>query len=138
MSIADLFENGIQKQHQGHFRNLVLIAKADGELADSEAQLLKKIGAQLGLTESNIQAIRAQPENYPVIPPVSYRERFEQMVNLIQMVQADGRVAPSEIGLLEKIAMGIGYKGLDEVDVDRILKLIKDGETTESIVKQLA
>ena len=39
--------------------------------------------------------------------------------------------------LLEKVAVGIGYKDLDDVDVESILALIKRGEDTEVIIDEL-
>lgn len=137
MSIADLFENGERKQDKGHFRNLVMIAKADGIIKDSEKNLLEELGMELGLSKEQIEEIKSNPDNFAINPPVSRVERFEQMVNLILMVHVDGEVADSEMKLLEKVAVGIGYKDLDEVDVESILALIKRGEETEVIIEEL-
>ena len=52
MSIAELYETGEQKQHKGHFRNLVMVAKADGVIDENEMALLKKIARQIGISIS--------------------------------------------------------------------------------------
>lgn len=137
MSLVDLFEHGERKQDKGHFRNLVMIANADGELSEKEDELLKEIGSELGLTTEQIEAIKADPMDYAMNPPSDKTERFEQMVNLIQMVQADGKVDDAELVVLERIAVGIGYDDLDEVDVESILALIVRGEDTEVIIEEL-
>lgn len=137
MSIAELFENGERKQDKGHFRNLVMIAEADGVVADSEKELLDELGRKLGLTEEQISDIKKNPENYRITPPVSRTERFEQMIELIQMVQIDGKVDDAEMNLLERVAVGIGYKDLDDVDVESILALIVRGEDTDVIITEL-
>jgi uncharacterized tellurite resistance protein B-like protein len=137
MSIVNLFEHGERKQDKGHFRNLVLLAKSDNEVAEAEDKLLDAIGQELGLTVEQIEDIKENPENYPINPPSDKTERFEQMVNLIQMVQADGKVEEAELRILEKIAVAIGYNDLDDVDVESILALIVRGEDLDVIIDEL-
>jgi uncharacterized tellurite resistance protein B-like protein len=137
MSIAELFEDGERRQDKSHFRNLVMIAKADGEISEEESALLDDIGQHLGLTNVVMKNIIKNPENYKINPPISRVERFEQIVNLVQMVQADGKVDDAEMAILERIAVGIGYKDLDDVDVESILALIVRGEDTEVIIEEL-
>lgn len=137
MSIAAYYQDGERKQDKGHFRNLVMIAKADGVISEKEDLLLKDIGSHLGLTNEELASIRKNPERYPISPPSDRFERFEQIVNLLQMVEADGVIDDAEMELLEKIAIGIGYKSLDDVDVESILALIIRGEDVEVIIEEL-
>lgn len=116
---------------------MVMIANSDGQVTPLEAELLQKIGKELGLSESQITDIQLNPEKYPVNPPSDRAERFEQIVQLIQMVQIDGKVSDEELDVLEKVAVSIGYKDIDEVDVESILALIMRGEDTEVIVTEL-
>ena len=44
MSIEKLFETGERMQDRSHFRNMVLIAKADGVISEQEVALLHKMG----------------------------------------------------------------------------------------------
>ncbi|MBD3638796.1 MAG: hypothetical protein HUJ25_15690 [Crocinitomicaceae bacterium] len=137
MSISELFEHGERKQDKGHYRNLLLIANSDGELSSLEEHLLQDIGRDLGLTNEQLADIRNNPDKYPVTPPASRTERFEQMVNLIQMVQADGKVEPAEMKVLERVAIAIGYNDIEEVDVESVVALIVRGEDTEVIIEEL-
>ena len=137
MSIADIFETGERKQDKGHFRNMVMIADSDGIVSPVEEQLLQDIGQQLSLSSDQIEDIKKNPEKYPVTPPNDKVERFEQMVQLIQMVQADGKVSEEETKVLEKVAVAIGYSDLDEVDVESILALIVRGEDVDTIIEEL-
>jgi len=98
---------------------------------------LKDIGSHLGLTEEELTSIRRNPENYPISPPADRFERFEQIVNLLQMAEADGVVDDKEMEVLERIAIGIGYKSLEDVDVESILALIIRGEDVEVIIEEL-
>ncbi|MBK6526600.1 MAG: hypothetical protein IPG07_14280 [Crocinitomicaceae bacterium] len=69
--------------------------------------------------------------------PYNREERFEQMINLIQMAQIDGNISDKEMKVLEHVAVGIGFKSLDDVDVESILALIGRGEGTDGIMDEL-
>lgn len=137
MSIAEIFESGERKQDRSHFRNMVMIAKSDGVISPEERELLFTIGKEISLSESQIEQIIEDRSAYAINPPVDRVERFEQIVNLIQMVAVDGKIEDSEMNILKRIAVGIGYKSLDEVDVESILALIQRGEDTEVIIDEL-
>ena len=137
MGIASLYESGERKQDKGHFRNMVLIARADGVLDKTEIELLKKIGAEIGLTEAEIQDLIKNPDKYSVNPPADRMERFEQIVNLIQMAQVDGNLDEREMNLIEKVALELGYDSILDVDVESILALIIRGEDIEVIIDEL-
>lgn len=137
MSITQAFENGERRQDKGHFRNMVLIARADGVVTDAEMALLDRISRSIGLSEVESKDIIKNPMNYPINPPANREERFEQMVNLIQMAQADGKIQDEEVAILEKVAVGIGYDSLDDVDLESILALIIRGEDTDIIITEL-
>ena len=78
MSIAEFFETGDQKQYKGHFRNLVMIAKADGVIDDGEMALLKKIAREISLSEDNFNQILSNPEAFEIYPPENSEERNER------------------------------------------------------------
>lgn len=137
MSIEQLFETGERRQDRSHFRNMVLIAKADGVISPEEVELLHKMGQKISLSDEQIEAIIKDPRKLAINPPASRVERFEQIVELIQMVHIDGKVHEKETEVLERVAVGIGYKDLDEVDVESILALIIRGEDTETIIEEL-
>lgn len=137
MNIEELYETGERKVDRSHFRNLVMIAKADGEITADERVLLDKIGAHIGLSQDQIKAIYKNPKQFSANTPANREERFEQIVNLLQMVNANGTVKESEMKVLERIAVGIGYRSLDDVDVESILALIIRGEDTETIINEL-
>lgn len=137
MSIEQLFETGERKQDRSHFRNMVLIAKADGVVTEQEKQLLYKIGHNISLSDVQIEEIIKKPNALSIVPPVSREERYEQIIELIQMVQVDGSIDDSELDVLERVAVGIGFKDLDDVDVESILALIVRGEDTETIITEL-
>ena len=137
MDIEELYETGERKQDRSHFRNMVMIAKADGEISSEENELLHKIGREISLSDEQIDSIIENPSKFNRNTPISRVDRFEQIVNLIQMVQADGKVDDREMKILSRIAVGIGYTDIEDVDVESILALIVRGEDTEVIIEEL-
>jgi len=137
MSFADLYQTGERKQDMGHFRNLVLLAQVDGIIDDSELLLLNKIGQSIGLTYTQIGNILDNPKDYNVMPPVSKDERYENMIDLIRMVIADSMIDEKEAVMLERFAVQIGYKDIDDVDVESIVALINRGEDNDTIITEL-
>jgi uncharacterized tellurite resistance protein B-like protein len=137
MEIEELYESGERKVDRSHFRNLVMIAKADGPMGIEEKNLLEKIGAHIGLSTEQIQGIIKNPKQFSSNTPYNREERFEQMINLVQMAQIDGNISEKEMHVLERVAVGIGFKSLDDVDIESILALISRGEGTAGIMDEL-
>jgi len=137
MSIEKLFETGERKQDRSHFRNMVLIAKADGVIAPEEIALLHKMGKKISLSDAQVDSIIKDSSAFSTMPPYSRVERYEQIIELIQMVHIDGKVDEKETEILERVAIAIGFKDLEDVDVESILALIVRGEDTETIIEEL-
>ncbi len=137
MEIEELYESGERKIDRSHFRNLVMIAKADGPMGIEEKNLLNKIGAHIGLSPEQIERIIKNPKQFSSNTPYNREERFEQIINLVQMAQIDGNISDKEMKVLEHVAVGIGFKSLDEVDVESIIALIGRGEGTDGIMDEL-
>lgn len=137
MSIAAQFESGERKKDRSHFRNLVLIAKSEGGIHPEEEKLLQKIGAKLNLTADQINEIKKEAATLGTNTPVNREDRFEQMVNLILMAHVDAKIGDAEMKVLEKAAVALGFKDLDDVDLESILALISRGEGVEGIMDEL-
>ncbi len=137
MSIADIFQLGERKQDLSHFRNLVLIANVDGDLDDNEIVLLHKIGRHIGLTNAQIGEVMDHPDHFEVIPPTSKDERLEMMIDMIRMMLADGKIEANEEKILRRFAVQIGYKSIDDVDIESIIALIERGEDNDTIISEL-
>lgn len=137
MNIEELYETGERKMNRSHFRNLVMIAKADGGASTEEKALLNRIGSHIGLSTEQIQEILKNPKQFSSNTPANREERFEQMINLVQMAHVDGKISDKEMSVLERIAVGIGFKNLDDVDIESIIALIGRGEGTEGIMDEL-
>lgn len=108
-TIGHLFESGEQSRQKGHFLNLVMLARIDGEISWQENQLLQKIARRLSLTEEQVQEIIDHPQDYPMMPPVTREERYERFIQLIQMLIVDGRSDVREEKLVKRLGVELGF-----------------------------
>jgi hypothetical protein len=91
------------------FQNLLLVATADGQLADDEARLLLAVGEQLGLSSGDVAPLI---DNLPlltfVIPETGIERTFE-LQTLVLLMMEDGRIDEREYALCLEYATRIGY-----------------------------
>lgn len=137
-TIAQIFESGERSAHKGLFNNLVMLARVDGEVAESEKNLLKRIASRLALTEAQVKEIMDNPESYPMVPPVTKEERLDRFVQFVEMVCVDGVVDPAEERLASKYAIALGFDSDDIMDIeDKVVELFKRGKTHNEILEGL-
>lgn len=138
MSIAELYESGVHKHNKGHYRNLLLLARADGNIDPKEQEILNEIGRKIGLSAEQIEEIKKNPEKYPTYPPFGKEERLVRYMNFIEVVKADKQFAEEEIVLLRKLGVALGF-GSEEADkyFKEINRLLDENHTEEEILAQL-
>ena len=135
-SLADLFESGERSRQIGHFKNLVLLARIDGEVSHLEQQLLNRIARRISLTDEQVKEICDHPENYPNLPPANREERYERFIQLIQLIVADGRVDSSEVKLVKSLGVALGFTPSKiEEKFPIILEHLRKGMTRESVLE---
>lgn len=137
-TIAQRFESGGQKADKGIFNNLVMLARVDGKIDESERGLLNRIAHRLSLTDEQVSEILDHPENYPMVPPTTKEDRIERFVNFIEMVCIDGEVDPKEEKLANKYGIALGYKSdqVQELEIN-IIGQFKAGVAKDIIVDSL-
>ncbi|WP_296317037.1 TerB family tellurite resistance protein [Winogradskyella sp. UBA3174] len=109
MSFSELFESGFKKRNEDHFAAIVRIAMSDGVINDAEKAFVDRLATRLDITESEYKAILKDYKSHPVNPPVSYDKRLARLYDLARMVWADHIEGPNQVGLLEKLCIGLGF-----------------------------
>lgn len=136
-TIAQRFESGGQKANEGHFKNLIMLARVDGKIDIEEKGLLNRIAKRLSLTQEQIQEILDHPDNYPMIPPSGKEERFERFIQFVQMILVDGHVEPSEEKLIAKYGIALGFRDEEiQIHETKIVKLLKEGMNRSEVLEQ--
>lgn len=135
-TIAQLFESGEQSANKGHFNNMVMLARIDGKVDDTEIKLLTRIAKRLSLTEEQVKEIIEHSDQYPMIPPVSKEERYERFIQFVQMTFVDGEVDPAEEKLVRKYGVALGLSD-EEINTQfpAVLNHIKEGKSRDEILE---
>lgn len=137
-TIAQLFESGEQSANKGHFNNLVMLARIDGKVDETEVTLLTRIAKRLSLTNEQVKEILEHSDQYPMVPPVSKEDRYERFIQFIQMTFIDGEVDPAERNLVSKygIALGLNDEEIEE-KFPMILDQVKAEKSKDEILEGL-
>ena len=139
MSISDLFESGFQKRNEDHFAAIVRVAMSDGVINAEEKAFLDRLATRLDVTELEYKEILKNYKSHPINAPHSYDLRLERLYDLARMVWADHIEGDSQVVLLEKLCIGLGFnqdnvkyitdKALTlvhyEVDLDEFIEKMK-------------
>ena len=140
MSISDLYSSGVHKREIGHFANIVKLALTNSIIAVGEQTLIDEMAKKLNITETEYRDILKKPDIYPIAPPLGYEDRIERLYNLAKMVFADSEATDSQIGLLNKITIGLGfskdnYKAVTSEAIIQIMNASSIEEFSEAIRK---
>ncbi|MFC2109020.1 TerB family tellurite resistance protein [Bacteroidota bacterium] len=141
MAISDIYSSGLHKRNLGHFANIVKLALSDKQITENEQKMLMKLKRSLQIGEADFKKIMANPNDYPINPPVSLDRRLERFYNLLSIINADFEIANEEIVILKRIAIGLGFTvenidNLVKTGIDLVLKNISQEEFVESMKKK--
>lgn len=107
--IISLFKQG-KATAKSHLRNLIEIAAADGGFGNEEQRLLEYLALRNNISRKELADIQGDPSGIPFEIPVSQRERFTQLYDLVHMMYVDKTVHSEELRLCELFAIKFGYR----------------------------
>jgi uncharacterized tellurite resistance protein B-like protein len=96
-------------QRKNHLRNLAVLAMKDGRLAPSEKQLLEVVAREWGLSQKDMSAIAANPDQAEFAIPDDREARFRIMYDFVEMMIIDGEMKLSEKQLCEAMTARLGF-----------------------------
>ena len=138
MSYADALLGGDHAKAKSHVRNLIRIAGADGNIDDQEMKLLIRIARKFELSREDVDDIMKNIDSIGFTPPANKEDRNLQLYNLGRMVMADGVKDDSEIGKINRFAIGLGYKSeIVEDLVDKVIGMIEAGSSSEDAIEAI-
>lgn len=139
MSTSDLYSSNPKKSNLSDFAKIVQLAFADEKLTGSENKLLKKLANSINLSDDQYKEVLKNYDKFDIVPANSYDERIERLYKLTQMIFADDEVTGSEMVVLRRVAIGLGFSAtnaekvcdeavhlvLNENDLDEFTEAIK-------------
>lgn len=137
-TIAHAYGSGSQASKEGMFSNLVVLARVDGRIDQSEIDLLDKIARKLSLTNEQAKHIMDNPDEYPMIPPAGKEERLERFIVFVQLTCADGEIDAKELKMIHKYGIALGFSE-DEVEnlIDEIIGQTQAGNDFDTIFNNI-
>lgn len=136
--MLELFESKKTKQLKNHIRNLVALSSADGNIDESEKEILIRIGTRKGLKRNEIQRIIDNPGHISFLPATTDDERFEQIYDLVELMLADGIAEDNELHFCVEMAEKLGFrKAVVGVLIRKITLSLLEGLDKETIKKEV-
>lgn len=138
MGILDIFESDDSKRRKSHFKNLFVVAFADGELDHNELDFINKIATRLEIPEKDVKNVLKNPDNIEFYAPENEEERFAQLYELVSIMMVDGDIDEKEVQLCKNFARKLDYKPhvVDQL-VDDIRKAVKEKMGADLLYKNL-
>ncbi|HLV15061.1 MAG TPA: hypothetical protein VKY41_07770 [Xanthomarina sp.] len=138
MSFSDLFDSGFKQRNSDHFAAIVRVAMDDGIITEQEKAFLDRLARNLDIDEEEYRAILKDYQSHPINPPSSYERRLERLYDLARMVYVDHIKGDSEVLVLKKIAVGLGFSP-DNVKyiVDKALVLVSNGVDMDTFLEEM-
>lgn len=135
MNFLEHFDHPERKQDKEHFTHLIQIALADGQIENSELEMLYRAGNKMGLTKEEINGLLENSKKSAFIPPYELSKRFGQLYDIVKMVYADGQVNNNEMRLATSLAIKLGFA---EAEIPFLLTLlingVKNGEDEDELL----
>lgn len=138
MSILDLFDSGFRSRNKDHFAAIVRVAMSDDVITEEERAFLHRLAAKLHITEEEYKQILKDYKTHKINPPTSYDARLERLYDLARMVYADHVLGEKQTGILERLAVGLGFStGNVSYVVDKALKLVHAGVDLDNFIDEI-
>lgn len=110
MFMLTLFDTKKTKVQKSHLRNLAALAKADGQISQSELAFIYKIGAKQGFKEFEVANLIGETNPQSATLPTNDSDRFNQIFDLVQLMAADGVIEDSEMDFCISMAEKLGFR----------------------------
>jgi len=138
MALIDLFDSGNKKKRLSHIKNLVALAASDGEIDQNELNLIFSIGEKVGLSRDELLRIIQRPNSISFRAPDYFRERIEQLYDMVLVMMIDGEVHENEVALCKLTAIRLGFKHqvIDKM-VHDVIEIIAKGLALELVMSDL-
>ncbi|WP_434037106.1 TerB family tellurite resistance protein [Formosa sp. 4Alg 33] len=138
MSYSKLFDNGFKERNKDHFAAIVRVAMDDGIISEDEKAFLDRLARSLQINEHDYEQILLDYKSHPINPPHENTRRLERLYDLARMVNLDHINGESEITLLRKICLGLGFSSekLSAI-VEKALALVSEGADLDTFIEAM-
>lgn len=104
------------------FRLVAHAARTDGQIGDAERAVLRRAGAEFGLTAKQLDTVLSEVErgaHVDVAVPSDPRNRSVLFRQIVDVVAADGEIDGAELAFVQRLGPKFG---LNELEVEDLLR----------------
>jgi hypothetical protein len=135
----EIFESKKLKGVKSHINNLISIANRDGNFSIAEKRLIFAIGRRQGLSNEKLKSIVKSNEPIKFKVPDNDSSRFDQVVELVEMLLADGVASENEIATCIELAEKLGFrKAIVGVLVRKLVLGMSEGKSAMELKMECA
>ena len=92
-----------------HFRNLVSLVSADGEISESERTALSKIAYDRGIPLERFNVMLSKAHEYHYLIPQNHFDREKQLNDMIEVAHIDGDFSKAEHDMILTVGGKLGF-----------------------------
>jgi uncharacterized tellurite resistance protein B-like protein len=89
---------------------LIQLAEADKHFAKAEREMILKIAKDRSFPEEDVNQLIRNPEPIDTLGALSNDQKFDYLMNCIDLIFADQKVFESELIFTKSIAIKLGFK----------------------------
>ena len=114
-----------RKMSESNLKNLIALAGADGNIDDSEMEVIKEAAKAAGFTDEKLQDWLKRGSDFVHVIPEREEDRETQLIQMLTLAIADGEFSADEYALCKTVAERLGFS---KEELDMIIKLSFRGE----------
>ncbi|HAS39011.1 MAG TPA: hypothetical protein DCS93_00965 [Microscillaceae bacterium] len=117
----------MKKKNQSllYFKNLYLVALADGKITREETILLDEFAHKMGITAQEKEVVRENANFMEFFVPREMKDRLQHLESLIRMMIVDGEIHEKEYHLCLNYA---NRSGCDQLVLDMLIEKVTEGK----------
>jgi tellurite resistance protein len=93
-----------------HFRNLVSLVSADGEISESERTALSRIAYDRGIPLERFNVMLSKAHEYHYLIPQNQVDREKQLNDMIEVAHLDGNFSKAEHDMILTVGGKLGFE----------------------------
>jgi uncharacterized tellurite resistance protein B-like protein len=111
MDINELFggQGTSEAVKRAAIMNVVSVMAADGRVDPRELATLELIRQRVGISKEELDKIIRNPRSVKFVRPSSEEERRAQLVDMVFMMMADGKIEKSELEVVVRLGIALGF-----------------------------
>ena len=112
-----------EAEQRSALTNTILVMLADGRITREEKMVLNKVRKRLGASKEIVKELIKNSGQLELVVPETAKEKKRQLIDMVDMMRADGDIDTQEKDICTKYALAIG---LNPLKISQVLNKVED------------